>query len=284
MFTKKQYTIRIDRHSVVTGIVTLSDAPVFTFGGVLEYTSETLGRVLKEIKSLGYTRVRVVLSDELVYVVGLVFPSSTDVTRESVGKAVAEIIPEDLQSTDWDFRTLCFTKKDTNKGEIYVQGAVFEHSFIQIFQEAVRQSRISISSILPESYVLAQCESNREGVSLIVQQYQKECVLVGAEAGFVIATRVKAGEATEKDLRDFIDFMHTHKSKMVTNIVCSQCSPSMVQLISQLVPAGRGLLVNPYNPLVRIALEEKVSGDDAEVLNLNMFSKSKYQSFWSKFF
>lgn len=281
MFSKKIPTLFISRNFVEPGLVTLSRTPVFEGSEALSYTQETLHAVLAQIPLLKGGSVRIVLSEELVYVAALSFPLGTKLTRELVRVRAEETIPEDLRTTDWDFRTMHFVKHDETAEQLLVQVAVIERGFTTQLETALQSQAFTVESILPESYVLASFEAHEAGVTVIVEQDRENILLVACEVGLVFATEIKKGELIPEDISRFLSFVSERTTKNVSRVFFSHMeSPICVEAVTNL---GLPCEERSYNPLFGAALE-KTSGKDAAVLNLNIFPGQERLSWWNRFF
>lgn len=281
MFSKKIPTLFISRNFIEPGLVTLSRTPVFEGSEALSYTQETLHAVLAQIPFLKGKRVRIVLSEELVYVAALSFPLGTKLTRETVRVRAEETIPEDLRTTDWDFRTMHFVLRDETTEHLSVQVAVIERGFTTQLEVALQSQVFTVESILPESYVLASFEAHEAGVTVIVEQDRENRLLLACEAGLVFATEIKKGECTPGEVLQFLSFVSARTTKKVERVFLSHIENQ--ECLEAVKNLGLPCEERSYNPLFGAALE-KTSGKDAAVLNLNIFPGQERRSWWKKLF
>lgn len=271
----------ISRNFVEPGMVTLSRTPVFEGGEALAYTKETLHAILAQIPFLKGGSVRIVLSEELVYVAALSFPLGTKLTREVVRLRAEETIPEDLRTTDWDFRTMHFVLRDETAEQLLVQVAVIERGFTTQLEAALQSQTFTIESILPESYVLAAFEAHEAGVTVIVEQDRESVLLVACEAGLVFATEIKRDSLVPQDMTRFLSFVSERTTQKVSRVFFSHIDNQAC--LESVKEAGISCEERSYNPLFGAALE-KVSGKDAAVLNLNIFPGQERLPWWKKLF
>lgn len=280
MFSKKRFVIFISKQFIDPGFVTLGETPLFEGGEAFSYTKETLAESLKKIKEISKGKIRIVLGEELVYVAELSFPNKTIITRELVQKKTEEIIPEDLKQTEWDFQALQYKEKSKDTREIVVQVAVIEKSFSDSFRQALITNPLPIESIYPESYVLANLESGATGVSVIIEQDRGLSVLCAVEDGFSIASRVQKEAVMIEDVKVFIDFLLSYKGKKIERIIFSHFSEEVMTPFLNLADEGYTVLAKDYNPLVGAALQEKISGKDEDILNIDIFSLAEKKVWW----
>jgi hypothetical protein len=279
MFSKKYPVIFISQGFIDPGIVTIGKEITFDGWEALAYTPDTLPDVLKQVKAFFRKSVRIVLSEELVYVTGLSFPAGTLITRELVRQTLEENIPENLRATEWDFRTLHYVKKQKTS-EILVQAAVIEEQFFRVLEQVFKAVPLPVASILPESCALSQVVANQTGVLLLVARGRESVLLCAAEDGFVIATRVKRGEISLSDVEEFLRFVAEHKLKKIQKIIFSHFAKEEMQLFQKLSADGYTLTSQDCNPLIGAALDNAIAGKDEEVLNLNAFLYDKQKRWW----
>lgn len=281
MFSKKRFVIFISKQFIEPGFVTLGRNPSFEGGEAFQYTKETLADGLKKIQTISKEKMRIVLSEELVYVTELSFPHGTVITRELVQEKAEEVIPEDLKQTEWDFQTLHYKEKTKDADVILVQVAVIEKSFSESFRQALVVTPLSIEAIYPESYVLANLEREESEVVIIIEQDRELTVLCAVLDGFVVATRVKKDAITTEDVKVFINFLSVYKGKSPKKIFLSHCGEE--NLLEDLSLEGYEVIAKDYNPLVGAALLEKISGKDEEILNIDIFSLIEKKTRWRIF-
>jgi hypothetical protein len=194
LFSKKHSVLFIAKHFIDPGRVTIGREISFDGFEALAYDENTLPDVLRQIQSLFVGDIRIVLSEELTYVTELSFPAGTHLTRDLVRHHMEAAVPEDLSSTEWDFQTLHYVKKQETETKILVQAAVVEGKFFHMLQQALETVSLPIESIVPESYALAQLTAGYEGASLLIVRDRESTLLALVDGGFVIATRVERGE------------------------------------------------------------------------------------------
>lgn len=282
MWNQTRYTLFIGKNFIDPGFVTLRKEPIFESGDPLAYTLETLPDVLSQLQAASSKRIRIVLAEELVYVVGLTFPVDFSLTRTLIQEKAAESIPEDLQSTEWDFQTIAYAKKSETDKETLVQVVVVKKTFAEAFKQALRVTPLPIECILPESYLLAQAAASLDGVSVIVTLGRETVLFSTVERGFVIATSIKTGEVKPDDLASFLDFVTIQKLKKVERVIFSRFSPEAVEPFQTLVEERCELVVADYNPSVIAAVQKKISGRDETVLNIDIFRSEKGLSLFQR--
>lgn len=283
MFEKKIFTLFIGRETIEPGLVTLRATPVFTPTEAFAYAEATLPDVLSRIRTLSAGRsIRVVLSEALVYVVGLTLPSDAPLSREWVRARAEETVPEDLRATVWDFQKLQYAARRDPGRETRVHVAVLERVFCERFCGAFRASGLPVESAVPESVILAESAAAYDGVSLVVARGRTGVTLVAAEAGFVIATQVKREPLTAAEIAFFLEFVGKRQGKTVRRIIFSHCETAERQAWDGLAEPGRELLEAEYNPLIGVALRPVGRGNDEAVLDIEAFRSGEKRSWWRR--
>lgn len=283
MFSHEYLVVFISKQSIDARCVTMGRDISADALFASAYTGETLADILRKIADLSKgRRIRVVLSDDLVYVTGFSVPPEIKVTRELMREKAEESVPEHLQKTDWDFLALQYGKKQKKDAETLVQVAVVQKSFSESFHQALNTSLLHIESILPMSFVFANAERSANGVSVIIEQHEGLTTLCGVEEGLVIATHIEHGVATLQGLKEFLHFLSAYKGRKVEGIMLSHCPDLWREFFEQLSLEGYTVEVKDYDVFILAALQEKISGRDEDVLNIDMFSSSESRPWWKR--
>lgn len=259
LFPKKRYTLLIGKDRIDPGLVVLDGQGVFHADEALAYSPETFASALAAIgRAAKGRKVRIVLCEELVYVTELLLPAGTELSRELVRQEAEASIPEDLQATDWDFQSVRYASKSGSDGRIAVQVAVIRADFSRLFHAALSESALHAESIVPESYAFATLVPSLGELSVVAAMDGSGAVLVAIRDGFVVASETEAA-LESGDIETFIAFSERRTGMPVARLVCSGIDPAIVSR-----PAEELSL----NPLIGAAMETRISGDDASVLNL----------------
>jgi hypothetical protein len=260
LFPKKRYTLFIGKDRIDPGLVVLDDEPVFYADEAFTYTRETFAQVLADIGRIAKgKKARIVLCEELVYVTELRLSAETELTRERIRQEAEASVPEDLQTTDWDFQAMRYASKPGINGDVAVQIAVIQSVFSQMLREALPGSGLSIESVVPESYAIALLEPSPLELSIIAAQSGPVALLAAIHDGFVVASETKR-TFTAQDIDAFAVFSERKSGMPVVRLVCSG-----IDAVSSAAYTSEN---RSLNPLIGAALEEKISGNDEAVLNL----------------
>jgi hypothetical protein len=115
---------------------------------------ETLDLVFIEAKKkLKTSQFRILLGDELSYVVRVTIPS--DVTKseekEFIAQSLQEKIPDEIEEDSWDYKVVS-TEKEGKTISVTRDAIVFAvvNDFFKILKEAIKKSKIDVEVIEPE--------------------------------------------------------------------------------------------------------------------------------------
>lgn len=139
----------ITREKIKTTNVVMGRKPIVKDIAEYKWTAKTLTNVLLKIKEdLNPKSVRILLDDELSYVLTLNIPKELKLPDERavVAEKIAERIPEILENDDWDFKEINQTKDEK---EILVFAPVRE--FLETLNNAFYQAKLKIEVIEPVS-------------------------------------------------------------------------------------------------------------------------------------
>lgn len=157
MFTKGKAMVALTKDKLVGAIVNVGGAGKVSETVEFGWTYETLDIVLSKVKDkLKAKKIRVLLADELSYVLRLKIPSeiSSKKEREYIAEIVSKKIPEVLEEGDWDYRELRFniaqrTRDKSGEREVVVFSPV-KAVFIAL-SEAVKKVGLEVEAIEPEA-------------------------------------------------------------------------------------------------------------------------------------
>ncbi len=279
MFSHKCFVVFISKQSIDTGFVSLGKEITFEGREAFAYTEETLKSVFQKIQQITRKKIRIVLSEELVYTTFLPFPRHIEITRELIREKMEEFVPENLKQTQWDFQTLQYKKSDVDEN-IFIQGVVVERTFATLLQKALSESLLPVESIIPESYALARLEENRKGVFMIIERDREAIVFAVIENGYLIASHTKKDKIDPQDIATFIDFLASYKEKKVEKIIFSHFEEEEMALFTQHFQEKYSIEKKDYNPLVGAGLQKNVSGKDEETLNIFFSFPSSKKAWW----
>ncbi len=279
MFSKRRPVLFISKNYIETGWVTLSKELLFEGDETRTYSLDTLPEHLRRIQASTRESLRIVLSEELVYVTTLSFPSSVRINRKRVEELAETSIPENLQQTLWDFRTMRYKEHSKRAGEILVQVAVIEQGFARVLDHAIQSGMCQVDAVLPESSILALFEESYDGMTLIVAEDRESTVIVGVSCGLVMGTVVKQGVLVESTaIESAVHFLEDISSERISRIIGSRLSNQDILAVFE--KQGYLIEIRDYNPLLGVFLV-KTRGSDEQVLNL-ISDTNSVTSWWCR--
>jgi len=164
MFKTKKTIIYITKRKLRAGFVTTR--PPLRISNLIEseWSLENLGQVLAQIRAKLKTKtVRLLLADDLAYVVRFNIPPdlSGNEERKTVAEKIVELIPEDLENEDWDYKEVA--KKGQEK-EI-IAFAPIKERFMHI-SIALEKAGLEVEAIEPEIIAKSRHEDPMIGLAL----------------------------------------------------------------------------------------------------------------------
>jgi hypothetical protein len=137
----------------------------YEFGWKEETLDLVFAEIIKKFKTKSF---RILVSDELSYVVRLIVPA--DVAREKVRDyiwdEIASKIPEELSGAQWDYKEVDSEKDDkTDKAKDVIIFALVK-SFYQILGKAVKNVNMSVEAIEPEAIAKTRDVNPLVGIAL----------------------------------------------------------------------------------------------------------------------
>lgn len=246
----------------------------------VSYTEETFIETLKQTL-LQSGASRIILSEEFVYVTTLLFPPEVPVARERVRTTAEESIPEDLQETEWDFRAMQYVKHQEKEGVHIIQVAVIARDFSKKLEEGLVSGITRIESILPESYVVASVEKQDEDVKIVVKKDQEKVVIIALKQGAVLRTVIQENVVdVVAEFEKFLAFVERETLEKVKHGIISGWNNDELRLKIE----EKGLLYSKKEyDVFRGVFLESISGQDKQVLNLNVFLGQKKKPWWRIF-
>lgn len=144
--------VAINKNKIVVVQVN-SDGKKIVDGGEYGWTPETLDLVFSEIiKKFKGSKVRLLISDELSYVVRLAVPA--DITREKerdyIWRELQGKVPEELGEADWDYKEIEVSEKQKTQIKDVIVFALVK-DFYKVLTEAVIKSALQIEAVEPET-------------------------------------------------------------------------------------------------------------------------------------
>lgn len=261
MFKTKKTIIYIAKNKLRAGFV--ATRPPLKVTGLIEsdWTAENLPQVLSQVKSkLKAKTVRVLIGEDLSYVVSLSVPKTEAKERLAIKTKLKEIVPENLDESVWDFEEVAQTKE-----EKIVQVMVFVKSFFETLSASLNQAGIEAEAIEPTSVALARLTENEKQPHLIIHKSLEALALV-ANRGLVVVSETLDSQISLPKIGQLLDFVSGHFNIMPSKIILSGNMEGVDA--KQLEAKDRQIEPKDLSPMIGLGLKQDIKGKDQEVLNL----------------
>jgi hypothetical protein len=167
MLTNKINIVAIARDKVVAAEVSPSKGKV-KFVKEYGWQKETLGVVFLEIiKHFGTKDFRLLVSDNLCYLVKFAIPADTrkDEERDIVRSKLKEKVPEDFDDDEWDYKEIGEGERE-NSETINVLVCALVKDFFKTLKSAVRESGIVFEAVECETVAVSRDVNPLIGLAL----------------------------------------------------------------------------------------------------------------------
>ena len=148
-FKRKIPVLSIGREKLKFGYVLMGTNPTLIEINEFIWAPEILASVIEKLKNIVHGKLRILVNNELSYVLTLRIPKNIDDDRKFLYSYISQEIPEKLTDDDWDFKVISF---DGKTKRIVVFSPVHE-VFSQILT-ALTNNDFEIEAVEPE--VIAQ--------------------------------------------------------------------------------------------------------------------------------
>lgn len=270
MFLKPKVILYITKTHIAAIQVTLGKQPREKQIAVIEWTSESLTAKLAALKKNIKSNVRLLLDEDLAYVITVSQSLTGQNKREFIQEKAQELIPEDLNETIWDFKevlALPSSKKETPTKIVQVIAVV--ESFYKQLQNALQKSGLKIEAAEPLSYALSQTTKHSD-IPLIIAYSTHKPLLILSVKGVVIATQRLSVELTPQKIQEFYELAKQKYSITPQKIVfCGKVEG--IDLKSYVSDTLKGE-IRKISPYITLALKKDLKGTDENVLNLEFLT------------
>lgn len=160
----KEIVIFFDRHNMKVSNVKVGKKVKIEEIGQSNWNAENLTVILKELaKAIGKTKARILLSDDLSYILNLEVPRDTPKAEERsyIQKKISEQIPEILENEDWDYKEI--TEKDGNR--IVVVFAPV-NAFFEKLSASLKEAGIEAEAVEPVTIARQRDNTPEIGIAL----------------------------------------------------------------------------------------------------------------------
>lgn len=226
-----------------------------------DWTSATIAEVLQTIKKTFGTSVRILFSDEFVYVTTLKTDNPQSIKRDAIQSLAQEFIPEDMNKTSWDYRIY---------PPEHIQVAVLNTSIYDQITEAVQKSAIDIEAIESCSSSLGRLIAYEKEPLILV--YQDDVpVIITIQNGVALTSAVIHEGLTGTHIEQAIRFSQDQFQITIKKIIRTEKIGSLFtsEFFKDIVIESKSL-----EPAVGLAMKTDVKTPDADSLNLKIDSPS----------
>lgn len=146
--------IAIGKDKIITALVTPGNKDPVRTTGEYGWSQATLDMVFLEIaKKSDSKHYRILITDELSYVVRLAIPLSTkpEEEREVIFPLLQEKIPENLTNSQWDYKEVGVTKEDGQEKKKDVVAFALVNGMLPLLTNASFKAGFVIEAIEPET-------------------------------------------------------------------------------------------------------------------------------------
>lgn len=267
MFEKKKIILFITKSKITVFRVVINNKPNQKIIGQFDFTLPLLDQILLKIKRIGNNNIRILLSEEFVYVTSLSFFSDSILNKTIVEQKAQEVIPEDLKQTIWDFKQITNLPFSSSHSQTNIQVIAAVKTLFEPLNNSIIKTGLRVEAIEPLSYALARFTKNQEKPFLFayVSDY---LFLTFAQKEIVFATeRLNHIDATS--INQFIAFVKENFSIEIKNIVF--CGNIKNIDAKQFINTGLEAEVQNISPVISLAYKQDIKGRDKDVLNLYSF-------------
>jgi hypothetical protein len=224
----------------------------------IEWDEDTFLDAFTFLKKKSKARsVRILLSEDYSYILGVPVPKNIEQEKEYVKENIREMIPEDLGDLVWDYKSYFKTKSFTA-----AQAFIILNSLFKAIKVAARKNRLKVEAIESISSSLARQTKDEEEPHIIIYN-GVEPVGVVAFKGFVMASVRLGAEDDDKRISNLIKIIYEDYG----------IKPKKAVLYKAKLDENSKFKVEEkdLNPFIGLANKEDIKGKDVDVLNLDIF-------------
>ncbi len=278
MFNSSIEVLKVDNNFVKA--IRLKTKPPYEVEEVIEanYTPDTLSIFLDQNKNFFKSKnIRILLGDELAYVVSLSIPKADCHNREKVRINLKKYIPEVIDKITWDYKiipNLVFDEMSETK--VVVQVIAANAVLLDSIIKSIKLINLQIDAIEPVSVAIARVLQN-ESYPLAVLHIDKSVTRCLVYQGLVMVSQVVGTEKLGEGLPQIFNFVQKHFGLNPKTLILSGnltgIDPAKLTF-NQLIVLQRDI-----DPIKSLASKADLIGQDESVLNLDLIHlKSDLQS------
>lgn len=272
MFQEKKIILTISKKTISLSEVIVSQPAAIRPMAAYPFTDKSLVEVFAAIKKSVSSPIRIVLGEEYAYVVSLM-PASVDkdIQRNETKEKAQERIPEDLNSTTWDYKEIFI--QDPKKPELkreFIQVVAAAQLLYPKISDAITGSGINVEAVEPMSFSLARLTENQTDPHIIIH-IGESMLFIACWKGVVLATENVKVISDSSAFHDFVRYVEdSYKIKLTTIIVSGKLTQ---EEITKLDFHGFNVGAQNLDPRMGLAIKRDIHGEDERVLNI-VFQKN----------
>lgn len=272
MFEEKKLIVTVSKKAISLAEVAVSNSVTIRPVAGYPFTENSLVEVFSAIKKSASSPIRMVLSEEYAYVVSFIPQSiNEDIPRNEIKDKAQERIPEDLNTTAWDYKEILIPdSQHQESSKKFIQVIAAAGSLYSKISYAIATSGLNVEAIEPMSFSLARLTENQTDPHLIIY-IGESSLFIACWKGVVLATENISGVVKPTALPDFVQYVQdSYKIRLKTIILSGNVKKEDVTKFSY-----PGFTVGAQNldPRVGMALKRDIHGDDERILNI-VFQKT----------
>lgn len=267
MFENKKLVLFIAKSKIIVSEVTIANNPTEKIIGKFDWTPPNLDDILLKIKRIiRNSNIRMLLSEDFVYVVHITLPAGINLNKDIVRQKAQGLIPEDLNETVWDFKEIIKPSPSLLNLKSSIQVVAVVKMLFEQLSKSLTKVGFHAETIEPLSYALARFTKQQEHPFLFVY-VTDEILLTLAQKEIVFATQ-RLNYINQTYINQFLAFAKEKFSIEIKNIIF--CGNSKSIDVKQFSNANVKAEIQNINPAISLALKEDIKGKDEDVLNLSL--------------
>lgn len=269
ILSEKIPVIFISRTHLRAVSVALEEESIVTAIADVEWTTDTLSRILSDLHEKIGDDIRVVVGEDLAYVARFSQKVGVKSDRLGVQRLAAGLIPENLNETAWDFKDIDSVSGDASEKDVQV--AVVSKFFSQTIAPVFAGAGFTVNALETESCALARSISDRIDPTLVLHTEYGSNLSVAVDHGTVAATELYDEPLSPDHIETLAASIRKNSFLPISSVIISaKSAEALPDMKAALEAKGFSVQVLPLDPVIGIARKSDISGDDEAILNVNI--------------
>lgn len=265
MFAQKKIILFITKSKIKIAHVTLGDKPKEQIIHEEAFDKDGLTAILLRNKKSLSGKVRLLLSEDFVYITTLLLPFKSNITKDIITLKAQELIPENLSETSWDFKQSLSSLP--NQTTIPVQIVAAVRVLFEQLSNAFIKARVQVEAIEPTSYAIARFTKNQNKPFLFVFISEEALLILGYKS-IAVATQRLTLPLNKQRIDQFISFVKERYLVEPKDVIF--CGKTAGIDLKEYQTEKYKAQVQDLSPLVSLAYKEDHEGKEASILNLTL--------------